>query len=148
MSNKLTDAGKAAEEESQNSSRPALPCCRWHSSNEWIAKEKAAGLAAVASNPVMIRALSCQPKQARRMHAKSEFWVGFWCLGVAGQSPLAHQRSVFWRLRRFGPSASPSPWQPSGVRDKKLRTEIATLKLIEEHRAELNDLCRHHHVSR
>jgi predicted nucleotidyltransferase len=30
----------------------------------------------------------------------------------------------------------------------KLRTEVAMLKLIEEHRPELDDLCRRHHVSR
>jgi predicted nucleotidyltransferase len=29
-----------------------------------------------------------------------------------------------------------------------LRTAVATLKLTEEHRAELDDLCRRHHVSR
>jgi predicted nucleotidyltransferase len=29
-----------------------------------------------------------------------------------------------------------------------LRTEVAMLKLIEAHRAELDDLCRRHHVSR
>src|SRR5262245_43660172 len=45
---------------------------------------------------------------------------------------------VFWRLRRVEPSGSPSPWQP-GAYAANLRTEVAMLKLIEEHRAELDD---------